>query len=174
MLKLKPKFKLHNFMFIYVITTIVVTALSSARYTKTFSSDSFTKVAVMANTVFTTLQTPISGYPGCDPIICPIVITNAIEDNVCEVAQEFVIEIIRYTDINIPLQFDLYKDELCTEVITKDENSMYADEEFKFKAGEKDTKTYYLKIEWPEDKNEEYLAHEIEAVSINVISSQID
>ncbi len=174
MLKLKPKFKLHNFMFIYVITTIVITALSSSRYTKTFSSDTFTKVAVMANTVSTTMQTPISGYPGCDPIICPIVITNAEEDTVCEVSQEFVIELMRYTDVNIPLQFDLYKDELCTEVINKDENGMYVDEEFKFKAEEKETKTYYLKIEWPEDKNEEYLAYEIEAISINVIASQID
>ena len=149
---------------------LLISLLMSWRH----STNTFSKVAVMANSVSTNMQSAIDIYPGCEPVICPIVITNKDQNRVCEVAQEFVIEVKRYTAENIPLVIGLYSDQLCTEIIGIDETGVYSSEKFKFKANVEETKTYYLKIEWPEEENNENLSLEIETLSINVIASQID
>lgn len=172
--KREHKIKTHNLMFLYIITTIIVTTMSFSKYVSTVSTDSIAKVAVMANSVSVDMQLPMSAYPGSDPIICPIIITNKEQENVCEVSQKFTIGIERKVAENIPLVWGLYKDEFCTEIIEKDENGNYISDDFTFNAGIEETKTYYLKINWSEDKKDEYLAFEIEYFSINVVSTQID
>ena len=168
----EPKFKLHNLMFLYIATTILVSVISLSKYTTAISSDSIARVAVMVNSVSVDIELPIGAYPGVEPIICPIIITNKEEEKICEVTQEFKIQI----DIqkNIPLELGLYKDKFCTEIIEKNENGEYISEDFKFNAGIEDTKTYYLKIEWPEEEKSEYLAFEIDYISISVVSAQIN
>ena len=94
--------------------------------------------------------------------------------NICEVSQKFTIVIEREQNINIPLNFTLYKDENCTEIISTDENGNYSSEDFKLTAGIDETKTYYLKVRWPEKENNTELSWEIGYLKINVLVEQID
>lgn len=167
-------FKTHNLIFLCIVTAIIVISISFSRYESTIAGDNITKIAVMANTVSADLEMPISGYPGMNSIICPIVLTNKEQEKVCEVSQNYTIEIERQEIANIPLTFELYKDKYCTEIINCDENGIYAEEDFSFAAGIEETKTYYLRINWPKEQNDEYLAFEIEYFSINVIATQVD
>lgn len=174
MKKLKGKIKIHNLMFIYIVTTIIVATLSLSKYVTTVTTDSIAKVAVMTNKVSVDMDLPMKAYPGSEPIICPIIITNKEGDQICDVSQKFTIMVGRAEVQNLPLVFELYKDQYCTEIIEKDDDGNYISEEFVFKAGVEETKTYYLKVYWPDDKKDEYLAFEIEHFSINVVGTQID
>ena len=171
--KIKQKIKFHNLLFIYVVTTIIVSVVSFSRYVTTVSRESVTKVAAMANNLSVDMSIPNSAYPGFETVY-PIVISNKEEDRVCEVAQKYSIKIIRENNINIPLEFALYKDEYCTIPISKNEDNMYVDDDFYFEAGVEQTQNVYLKIVWPEEQNSEYYAFEIGYFSINIIGEQID
>ena len=166
--------KAHNLIFLCIITTIVIITMSFSKYESTVAGNNVTKVALMANSVSMDINLPISGYPGMEFVICPIVITNKIEDKICEVSQKYTIEIETQENLNIPLTFELYKDQYCTEIMGCDENGIYSEDEFFFNAGVEDEQIYYLKIDWPEDANSEYLAFEIEYFSVNVVATQVD
>ena len=173
-MKSEKNFKTHNLIFLCIITTIIIITMSFSKYESTVAGNNVTKVALMANSVSMDINLPISGHPGMDFIICPIVITNKEEDKVCEVSQKYTIEIETQEYLNIPLTFELYKDKYCTEIMGCDENGIYYYDDFFFKAGVEDQKTYYLKIDWPENANSEYLAFEIEYFSVNVVATQVD
>lgn len=168
------KIKTHNLIFLYIVTAIIVITLSFSRFESTVAGESVARVAVMANAVTTDVELPISGHPGMNSIICPIVFTNKEQDKVCEVSQVYTLEIKRQEYSNLPLMYELYKDKYCTEIMSPDENGIYASEEFYFSAGQEETKTYYLKIDWPKEINDEYLAFEIDYFSINVVATQVD
>ena len=168
------KIKSHNLIFLCFITTIIILSISFSRYESTVARDSTTRVAIMATDVLVDAQVPIGAYPGSDPIVCPIVITNKDGDRVCEVAQSFSLEIKRSAIENLPLTYALYKDEYCTEILEPDENGIYSEENFKFTADRQQELTVYLKINWPEDKNNESYALEIEHFAIKVLANQMD
>ena len=169
----KSKIKLHNLIFIYVVTTIFVTVLSLSRYVTTVSRTNVAKVATMASDISFDLSIPKEAYPGFETVY-PIVITNKDGDRICDVSQKYTIEITREDIENIPLEFNLYEDEYCTKLISKDENGIYSLDSFVFNANEEQTKTLYLKIVWPEDENAEYLAFEIGYFSVKIKAEQID
>ena len=171
--KIKQKIKFHNLLFIYVVTTIVVTVVSFSKYVTTVSRENVAKVAAMATNVSVDMSIPKDAYPGFETVY-PIVLTNKEGDRVCDVAQKYSIKISREDIINIPLEFALYKDEYCTVPLSKDENDAYTDTDFYFDAGIEQTKNVYLKIVWPEEYNAEYYAFEIGYFSINIIGEQID
>lgn len=169
----KHKIKLHNLMFIYLITTVIVTVVSLSKYVTTVSRTNVAKVATMATNVSVDMSIPKDAYPGYE-IVYPIVLTNKEGDRICEVSQKYTINISQEDIINIPLEFNLYEDEYCTKKIEKDENGNYSSDEFIFGTESEETKTFYLKIVWPEKYNEEYYAFEIGYFSINIKAEQID
>ena len=167
------KFKLHNLLFIYIATTVIVTVVSFSKYVTTVSTDSTAKIAIMANSVSIDLGIPKDAYPGYETIY-PIILSNEDEGKICEVTQKYIIKIKRDSFENIPIEFELYKDEYCTESVEKDENGYYIAEEFILDANQRQTNTHYLKIYWPEEYNDANLAFEIGYFTIDVISTQLD
>lgn len=159
---------------ICIITSILSIELTLAGYKSSTNLMAATTVALMANNTTIEIENNLDGYPGCEPIICPITLTNVKDNKVCRVGQKYSISIDRTEIKNIPLEFSLYKDEYCTEILAPDENQNYSAESFVFKAGVETSITYYLKIEWPEDKNNSDLAFEVEYFKINVDVEQID
>lgn len=79
MRKVKYKIKAHNLIFIYVVTTIIVTTISLSRYVTTVSSNSMTKVALMAEDVAVDIDLTEGIYPGYEKV-CPVTITNKDEN----------------------------------------------------------------------------------------------
>ena len=170
----KHKIKTHNLIFIYVITTIIITLISFSRYVTTVTTDATTRVALMADSVSVDLNLEEGMQPGYEAIY-PIVITNKDEEgNICEVSQQFTIEIEREKDKNLPLTLTLYKDENCTEIVEPDENGIYTSNEFKLNAGDEEAKTYYLKINWPSEENNVELSYEMGYIKVNVTITQLD
>ena len=93
--------------------------------------------------------------------------------NICEVTQNFAIEISK-SNSDIPLEFNLYKDVNCTEIVEKNDNGIFTAEDFKLKAGEEQTKNCYLKISWPADENNMEMAYEIGYFTLNIMVTQVD
>ena len=54
------------------------------------------------------------------------------------------------------------------------DDKVYVDNDFKFIAGKSQTKTYYLKIEWPAELSSKDYAFEIDYISIDFRVIQID
>lgn len=165
--------KVHNLLFLYVATTIIVTVVSFSKYVTTVSTDNIAKIAVMANSVSFDLDISKDAYPGYEAVY-PIVLVNSEDGKICEVSQKYSMQIQREEIENIPLEFDLYKDEYCTEIIDKDENGYYTSDDFILNGTQEETDTYYLKITWPKEYNDEYYAFEIGYFSIDIVSTQID
>lgn len=82
MRKVKYKLKTHNLIFVYLVTTIIITTLSLSKYVTTISSNSMAKVALMAESVSADIDLSEGFYPGSETI-CPIVITNTDEERKC-------------------------------------------------------------------------------------------
>lgn len=170
----KLKFKIQNLIFIYIVTVVIITSFTLSRYETTAVGKNTTTVAVMANTVSTGIQLNLAGFPGSDSTVCPIIITNEDNNTICDVAQSFTVEISRQENANLPLVCNLYSDEYCTQPIQKDENGLYISDDFNFSPGIKQTKECYLKIDWPEEENDDLYAFEIEYIKIKVVATQID
>lgn len=157
---------------LFCILTFSITTITLARFvTKTYGY-SEARVALFGNNA--SVEVPnIKGKPG-DTTIIPIKITNALDGKTCEVAESFTIYINRIYGSNLPLNINLYKDKACTTLIYLDENNNYFDDDFKFSPTKKETKTYYLKIEWPESSNDVANAFEIDYLSLYFRVTQID
>lgn len=170
-LKQIPIFKLVFFCF---ITTVIVSEITFSRYKTTLSHYNTSKVAVMANDISLDLTTPVDMYPGSEPAVVAITLTNTDNGKICEVSQSYTFEIKRGEMTNIPFEFDLYKDRECTELVNKDELGIFSDASFIFKAGIKEEHTYYLKISWPEEHNDASYAFEIDYFKVIINSTQIN
>ena len=156
------------------ITTILSIELTLASYKSKINMQAATNIAVMASNVTADIENTLEGYPGCEPIVCPITLTNKDNGKICQIAQKFSISVNRKNIENLPLVFSLYKDQTCTEILEPDENGVYANDEFVFKAGIEDVQTYYLKIEWPEEEKNADLAFEIDYFELEIITEQVD
>lgn len=157
----------------FCIILLIVTKFALAKFKTTNSYTGGAIIALMANNVYVDINEKISGYPGCDPIICPITLTNKNENGICEITQKFEISIDKKNIQNLPIVFSMYNDELCTEIIAPDENGVYTNDEFILDAGVEQTKTVYLKISWPEDIKDNYLAFEIDYFKLYIVSTQV-
>lgn len=169
--KLFSKKILRNIL-IFGILTFSITTITLARYvTKTYGY-SEARVALFGNNASVEI-TNIKGKPG-DVTIIPIKITNALDGKTCEVAEKFTMYVNRTYGSNLPLNINLYKDKECTKIIYRDENNNYFDDDFKFSPTKSETKTYYLKIEWPENSNDAANAFEIDYLSLYFRVTQVD
>ena len=176
-MKSLPKIKklsANKLAFICIITAIIVVNLSIAKYKSYVNSVASTTVALMANDTYVEFSDEIKGYPGSNPKIYVINITNKENNKVCEVSQKFNIKIEREEINNLPIEISLYKDINCTQILEADANGYYEQENFKFQAGEEATKTVYLKINWPEARKNPAYAFEIDYFALHIKSTQID
>ena len=170
----KINIKPQNFIFIYLITATIVVSLTVSKYITKINAKNVVKVAVMANSTSINLDLADSGvYPGFETVYT-ISLSNVEDGKVCEVDQKFLINLEKDEFENIPLNYALYKNESCTEIIEPDENGKYSLEEFVFKGGVEEEKEYFLKINWPKEKNDAKYAFEVGYCIINVISTQIN
>ena len=166
------KIKLHNLMFIYVMTTIIVTVISFSKYVTTVSTSSNAKLAAMASTMSVDIALTQEAYPGFE-MVFPVEVTNKENERVCDVSQKYILQVDRAEMENLPLEFTLYRDEFCTDEITGSDD-VFSAEDFTFRAGVEETKKYYLKVRWPENEKNESLAFEIGYFSVEIVATQID
>lgn len=173
-LRNKRKISIVQIIIFCLITTIISIDLTLANYKTEVELQTATTVALMASDTIIEIENNLDGYPGCEPIVCPINLTNAKNNTVCEVSQSYSIYVDRTDFENIPIEISLYKDKYCTEILALDENGKYSSDEFIFEAGIESSVTYYLKIEWPEEANNSDFAFEIEYFKLNIDIEQID
>lgn len=170
----KHKISKVKLIFLAILTTIVIVNLSLSRYKSFVVGTTSANVALMAHDVDVDFSDEIKGYPGCDPKIFAINLTNKENNKICEVKQKFKMKIEREETANLPIEIALYKDAGCTQIIETDENGYYNQDDFIFDAGVEQTKTIYLKIIWPEARKNPAYAFEIDYFALHIVSSQVD
>lgn len=168
------KFNLSRLLFLVFITTILVVSISLSKFTSTLSSSDGVNIALFANDITTTYSLNQKLYPGSDALVIPITVTNKKDGKICEISENFVVEIKNNENENIPLEFGLYKDINCTNQVLKNSNGYYTDSNFKFTKGIEENKIYYLKVNWPSNYNDSAYAFEVDYLIIKFIITQID
>lgn len=168
------KISISKLAFILFVTTIIISEFTLSRYSTTLSKQEEATIAVMGSDVSLNILTPSDVYPGSAPAVIPIVITNKGNGKVCDVSQKFQVSLIRSESINIPFEYGLYEDIDCTNLLQKDENGYYTDSSYNFDAGIESSKVLYLKVEWPEEYNQESYAFEIDYVKVKITVTQVD
>ena len=161
-------------LFLVFVTTVLVVSISMSRYSSTLSRGDNVIVALFANDVTTTYSLNQKLYPGSEALIIPIMVTNKKDGKICEVSENYVVEIKNNENENIPLEFGLYKDSACTDMVSKNANGYYTDSSFKFTEGIEENNTYYLKVNWPSNYNDSSYAFEVDYLIIKFIITQID
>lgn len=161
-------------MFFCLITTIIVVELTFSKYETTLSKSTNAVIALMADDIITDIIIPDGMYPGSEPSVVAISVTNEDNGKVSQVSQEYMMKIVRNEQVNIPFEFELYNDENCTQLLEANENGYYYDTGFTFDAGVKNEHTYYLKLYWPEEYNDSGYAFEIDYISFLVDVIQQD
>lgn len=146
-----------------LITTYMMTGLY-ARYTYSESMEDSARVAIMAEDVIVEVNDNIPICPGETSII-PLTITNEKNGKVCEVAQQYTFT-IRNLENNIPLEWNVYSNDQCTNLATQLQGTL--------KAGTAEQQEYWIRVEWPADENDEAYAFEVDALEIVVSVEQID
>lgn len=160
-----------NILFFSVLMTSLTMITLSKFATGTYGL-STARVALFGNNTSVEI-TNIKGKPG-DITIIPIEVSNVLNGKTSEVAETFTIYVNRDYGSNLPLNLNLYKDRECTSIIYRDEYNNYFDDEFFFLPKKGETKTYYLKIEWPKDSNDSANAFEIDYLSLYFRVTQVD
>ncbi len=160
--------------FLFLITAIIVVGFSLSKYETKLEIMGTSKIAIMANDVYVDIENTLQGYPGCNPYVYEIIITNKENEKICEVAQKYVIKIEKEESQNLPLEVELYKDVACTQRITKNGAGYYNDVDFVFDANIEQTNKVYLKVNWPSDNKNPANAFEIDYFRILVNSDQIN
>lgn len=161
-----------NFILGILILIMIGSVATLARYITKVYGVGIARAALFGSGTKVEL-TNIKGKPA-DNTIIPIEVTNVKNGKVSEVAQEFTIYINRKYGKNLPININLYKDKECKQLVYMNDNKVYADNDFKFIAGKSQTKTYYLKIEWPAELSSKDYAFEIDYISIDFRVIQID
>ena len=172
--KSKKSLNLKVVILLCIVTAVIVISLSISKYESKVKFVDSTTVALMASDVYAPVGDEIKGYPGCDPYIYEIVLTNKESDKICEVSQKYAFSIEREDNVNLPIQIALYKDIDCTELLTANQDGFYESNEFKFDAGQEQSRKFYLKVTWPESYKNPSYTFEIDYFRIHVLVDQID
>ena len=128
----------------------------------------------MAGDAYVGLEKDIMLYPGCEPKVYEVIITNKEDNKVCEVTQKYQLKIERGDSSNLPIEISLYKDSNCTQQLTPNGNGYYTSDEYVFQAGVEESKTKKEKISWQNSSQNPSYAFEIDYFRIHIISEQID
>ena len=130
----RKKIKKGILIFLYIITAIIVINISISKYETTSIVHKETTVAIMESNSYVEIENDIKMYPGCEPQIYDITITNKQNDAICDVTQSYKLKIERSEPQNLPLEIALYSDANCTQLLTPNEFGYYTDENYKFNA----------------------------------------
>ena len=161
-------------LFLLIITVIIVISFSISKYESRIQISGTARVALMASDTYVDLENDIMLYPGCEPKVYEVVITNKQDDKICEVTQKYQLKIERGETANLPIDITLYKDANCTQQLTPNGNGYYTSDEYVFQAGVEQSKTFYAKVSWQNSSKNPSYAFEIDYFRIHIISEQID
>lgn len=172
---MKNRFEnLDKLIFLLIITVSIATILSFSKYRGTAASTNTTKIALMAENVDFSIDVTEAGYPGFSKVY-PIEITNKLDGKICEVSQKYNLTLKQQTEENIPLSVELFEDSKCLSKMVDDNgDGTYESNNFSFNAGVESSKTFYLKVTWPEDKNSDYYSLEINYLKLDFVITQKD
>ncbi|MBR3229946.1 MAG: hypothetical protein IKF91_03870 [Bacilli bacterium] len=152
-----------------IITLVFIVGDTFAKYvTKAEGSDKAI-IAIMASDTSFNFDN-LKAEPGSVNII-PFTLTNSLDGKTCEVTQTYKMSI--ENSENIPYEYELCKDSECESVINKS-NGFYSDSSFRFNAGVSEEKEYYLKVSWPENKNDASYAFEVDYIRLKIDVVQVD
>ncbi len=171
---MKKEITLPRLLFFFFITTVIITEFTLSKYSTIATASDSVTVALLANDVTTTITAPQNIYPGSNPVIIPITVTNKENDKVCQVSETFVFDLITNENPNIPLEYSICKNSTCTSTFSKNSDGFYTDSTFNFQAGTEESKTFYLKVYWPEQYNDSSYAFEVDYVNLKFIITQKD
>ena len=160
--------------FISVITGIIVVGFSLSKYESSSQMMATARVALIASNAYVEFDDDIKGYPGCEPKIYELTITNKEENKICEVTQKYSIKIENSEFENLPLEVSIYKDAECTDEIIPDTNGYYKQDDFIFYSGVEGSKKVYLKVEWPVTSKNPAYAFEVDYFRVRIIGEQLD
>ena len=160
----RRRFPLALFLGYLFLVTLLLTNITISGYVTKHSTSDGARVAIMASSASIRVE-PMIGYPG-DSKVIPISVANQDGDKVCEVAQSYSVEVRNLTG-NLPLEFAFYKDSACTVPVNGVPSGTFA-------AGSAGNEQFWLKITWPEAKNDPELAFALDACEITVLAEQID
>lgn len=161
-----------NFILFICFLIMIGSIVTLARYVSKIYGIGVARAALFGSSMRLELN-KIKGKPG-DKTIIPIEVTNVKDGKVSEVSQQFTMYINRKYGKNLPIIIQLYKDKECNQLIYVNEDKVYTDVDFKFEASKSQVKTYYLKIEWPNNFSDKDYAFEIEYMSIDFRVVQVD
>lgn len=165
----KKSYTFFKLIIFLLLTATIVVSFTLSRYKSNVTTNATATIALMANNAEVSINAV--GKPGKTDKY-PITITNFENNKVCEVTETFKINVS--TTDNLPLNIKLYKDQNYTQEISKNSDGDFEDKDsFKFTRSTKETKTYYLKIEWPENQKNYTYSNEIDNIKVNAIITQI-
>ena len=162
----KPKRKLNRLRVTLValaLISILATGTTFSSYKSISGGTDRVSVALFASDYAFDVPATEGYYPGMDPKVVEITITNFEGDKICEVSQAFSITAERLVG-RLPLELQITK-------LTGPQNN-----EFRLESGvaTKQTATFNLTISWPEQYNDHSYADEIDVVRVTIDATQID
>lgn len=163
----KRRIPLSVYLSYLLVATLLVTGVTFSGYITTATGGDEARVAVMAGEVRVDMgDTELLIGPG-DSEKIKVTVSNQSGTRTCEVAQRYELSVQRVLgdDENLPVTYGFYKDEACSEL---------CDGKGELNAGTAHEVEYWLKVEWPEEKNNPLYAWEIEALELHATAEQID
>lgn len=162
-----------------LVSTYLLSGLY-ARYTTSATGTDEARVAVFGSSESVTLDSGggllASMVPG-NSATYKITVSNAQGDRVSEVAQSYNVEV--ETAGNLPLTFTLSENGKGTIAESSSASAAFsihsfAADDMRFAAGAPQSKTYWLTVTWPANKNDAKYANVPDFIQVNVNVSQID
>lgn len=180
MRKGRNKIKPHNLIYIYLVTTIIVTVITLAKFQSTTTNSSKTNIAIYAINAYRNDETKrdltvdCAGTENTQPIdSCSYVITNKENNKITEVAVKYKIKINLEKELPEGITIKVKDKNENEGNVTKQENSyIYENETWKFPAGQEEQNI--ITISFQGENKEGETSSTITNVQVSVIVEQID
>lgn len=170
----RKKLRTDRLIFLFIITTIIVTILTLAKYKSTIATEeSSIKVAFPAIDLLSDEILDVDINPTTEDKELIFAVTNTEEEKRTEVAMNYTVKIESLS--NLPLEFELYtydNNTKGTENLLQGNGNITDDINFNF--NEDKTDTYMLIIKWKEGQTDYRYSHTIDYVRIVVNGVQAD
>lgn len=161
-------------LFLLILTAIIVVNISISKFESMGQLSGTSRVALMASDAYVDLDDDIMLYPGCEPKVYEVIITNKEENKICEVTQKYQLKIEKGETANLPIDISLYKDANCTQELIPNGNGYYSSDDYVLQAGVEESKIFYAKISWQNSSKNPSYAFEIDYFRIRIISEQVN
>ena len=170
----RKKLRTDRLIFLFIITTIIVTILTLAKYKSTIATEeSSIKVAFPAIDLLSDEILDVDINPTTEDKEFIFAVTNTEEEKRTEVAMNYTVKIESLS--NLPLEFELYtydNNTKGTENLLQGNGNITDDINFNF--NEDKTDTYMLIIKWKDGQTDYRFSHTIDYVRVVVNGVQVD